>query len=163
LPPTSVLKSRPGGVCASWPRLALRWPFDAKRSASLSYIAEVAVLLGDGEVAARLYELLSVYKHMTITAGVITVCYGAASRYLGMLAATLGEFDSAEVHFEHALEMNERIGARPWLAHTNAEYALVLRRTPLRYRRDFSFAFSRFAPKVAVERGRAASPKRTYD
>ena len=26
---------------------------------------------------------------MTITAGIVTVCYGAASRYLGMLAATL--------------------------------------------------------------------------
>ncbi len=70
-------------------------PFDAKRSASLSYVAEVAALLGDAETAARLYELMSVYQHMTITAGIVTVCYGAASRYLGMLAATLGEFDKA--------------------------------------------------------------------
>ena len=103
-------------------------PFDAKRSASLSYVAEVAALLGDAETAARLYELMSVYQHMTITAGIVTVCYGAASRYLGMLAATLGEFDKAEAHFEHALEMNTAIGARPWLAHTKAEYALLLRR-----------------------------------
>jgi hypothetical protein len=65
---------------------------------------------------------------MTITAGIVTVCYGAASRYLGMLAATLGEFDRAEAHFEHALDMNARIGARPWLGHTKAEYALLLRR-----------------------------------
>jgi class 3 adenylate cyclase/tetratricopeptide (TPR) repeat protein len=103
-------------------------PFDAKRSASLSYVAEVAALLGDAETAARLYELMSVYQHMTITAGIVTVCYGAASRYLGMLATTLGEFDKAEAHFEHALEMNTAIGARPWLAHTKAEYALLLRR-----------------------------------
>ena len=103
-------------------------PFDAKRSTSLSYIAEVAVLLGDDDAAARLYELMSAYRHMTITAGIVTVCYGAASRYLGMLATTLGEFDKAEAHFEHALEMNERIRARPWLAHTKAEYALLLRR-----------------------------------
>jgi hypothetical protein len=103
-------------------------PFDAKRSASLSYVAETAALLGDIESAARLYELMSVYQHMTITAGIVTVCYGAASRYLGMLAATLGEFDKAEAHFEHALEMNARIGGRPWLAHTKAEYALLLRR-----------------------------------
>jgi class 3 adenylate cyclase/tetratricopeptide (TPR) repeat protein len=103
-------------------------PFDAKRSASLSYVAEVATLLGDAETAARLYELMSVYQHMTITAGIVTVCYGAASRYLGMLATTLGEFDKAEAHFEHALDMNARIGARPWLAHTKAEYALLLRR-----------------------------------
>ena len=103
-------------------------PADAKRSTSLSYVAEVAALLGDAETAARLYELMSVYQHMTITAGIVTVCYGAASRYLGMLAATLGEFDRAEAHFEHALDMNARIGARPWLAHTKAEYALLLRR-----------------------------------
>jgi tetratricopeptide (TPR) repeat protein len=103
-------------------------PRDAKRSTSLSYVAEVAALLGDAETAARLYELMMVYQHMTITAGIVTVCYGAASRYLGMLAATLGEFDRAEAHFEHALDMNARIGARPWLAHTKAEYALLLRR-----------------------------------
>jgi tetratricopeptide (TPR) repeat protein len=102
-------------------------PFDAKRSASLSYITEVAVSLGDVDVAARLYELMSVYQHMTITTGIVTVCYGAASRYLGMLAVTLGEFDKAEAHFEHALEMNARIGARPWLAHAKAQYALLLR------------------------------------
>ena len=65
---------------------------------------------------------------MTITAGIVTVCYGAASRYLGMLAATLGEFDEAQGHFEHALAMNAAMGARPWLAHTKAEYALLLRR-----------------------------------
>ena len=103
-------------------------PFDAKRSASLSYVAEAAFLLGDLDAAERLYELMSGYRHMTITVGLATVCYGAASRYLGMLAATLGEFDKAEAHFEHALEMNERIGARPWLAHTKADYALLLRR-----------------------------------
>ena len=102
-------------------------PFDAKRSASLSYVAEVAVLLGDIDAAARLYELMLAYRHMTITAGIVTVCYGAASRYLGMLAATLGELDKAETHFEHALELNERMRARPWVAHTKAEYALLLR------------------------------------
>ena len=69
-------------------------PFDAKRSASLSYVAEVAVLLGDSDAAERLYELMSVYRHMTITTGIVTVCYGAASRYLGMLAVTLGEFQT---------------------------------------------------------------------
>jgi class 3 adenylate cyclase/tetratricopeptide (TPR) repeat protein len=103
-------------------------PIDAKRSASLSYIAEVAALLDDTETAARLYELMSGYKHMTVTAGIVTVCYGAASRYLGMLAATLGEFDKAEAHFEHAMEMNSSMRARPWVAHTKAEYARLLRR-----------------------------------
>ena len=105
-----------------------KMPLDAKRSASLAYITEVAALLGDADSAARLYELMSVYRHMTITVGLATVCYGAASRYLGMLATVLGEFDKAEEHFEDALKMNAAMGARPWLAHTKAEYALLLRR-----------------------------------
>ena len=103
-------------------------PFDAKRSASLSYVAEVAAMLGESDAAERLYALMSGYRHMTVTAGVATVCYGAASRYLGMLAAVLGDFGKAEAHFEHALELNERMRARPWLAHAKAEYALLLRR-----------------------------------
>ena len=37
-------------------------PFDAKRSASLSCVAEVAVLLGDRDAAARLYELMLAYS-----------------------------------------------------------------------------------------------------
>ena len=57
-------------------------PFDAKRSASLSDVAEVACMLGETDAAARVYELMSVYRYMTITAGIATVCYGAASRYL---------------------------------------------------------------------------------
>ena len=63
---------------------------------------------------------------MTITAGVATVCFGAASRYLGMLSVALGDFKKAARHFEHALEMNTASGSRPWLAHTQAEYANLL-------------------------------------
>ena len=63
---------------------------------------------------------------MTITAGITTVCYGSASRYLGMLAVTIGDREAAVEHFEHALTMNAAIGARPWLAHTQAEYARLL-------------------------------------
>ena len=65
-------------------------PFDAKRSTSLSYVAEVAFILDESDAAERLYHLMSAYQHMTITSGMVTVCYGAASRYLGMLATTLG-------------------------------------------------------------------------
>jgi class 3 adenylate cyclase/tetratricopeptide (TPR) repeat protein len=126
-------------------------PLDAKRSASLSYVAEVAVLLGDSDAAVRLYELMSAYRHMTITAGVLTVCYGAASRYLGMLAATLGEFDKAEAHFEDALEMNDRIGARPWLTHTKAQYALLLRRRGRRGDGERAEALANEAWEVATE------------
>jgi DNA-binding CsgD family transcriptional regulator len=53
-------------------------------------------------------------------------CYGAADRYLGMLAATLGDTDSAARHFEAALHLNRQMGATTWLAHTAYEYGRML-------------------------------------
>jgi len=54
------------------------------------------------------------------------VSTGAVSRYLGILASALGRFDDAVCHFEHALALNARMGARPWLAHTRHDYARML-------------------------------------
>ena len=48
---------------------------------------------------------------------------GSVSRELGILAATAARWSDAERHFEAALEANERIGARPWLARTEEGYA----------------------------------------
>jgi class 3 adenylate cyclase/tetratricopeptide (TPR) repeat protein len=110
-------------------RTGFAMPFDAKRSTSLSFLSEVAVSLGDTESAQTIYGLMLAYKDMTITAGIATVCFGAASRYLGMLSAALGDFESAAEHFEHALEMNAASGSRPWLAHAQAEYANLLLKT----------------------------------
>jgi tetratricopeptide (TPR) repeat protein len=107
-------------------RTGFALPVDAKRSASLSFVSEVAVRLGDTEAAETLDDLMLPYKNMTITVGVATVCFGAASRYLGMLSAALGDFKKAAEHFEHALEMNAVSGSRPWLAHAQAEYANLL-------------------------------------
>jgi len=103
-------------------------PFDAKRSTSLSYLAEVAATVNDEESARRLYEMLLDYQHMTITTGIVTVCHGSAGRYLGMLAAVLGDHETATEHFEQALAMDADLGARPWLAHTQVEYARLLLR-----------------------------------
>jgi class 3 adenylate cyclase/tetratricopeptide (TPR) repeat protein/ABC-type lipoprotein export system ATPase subunit len=107
-------------------RTGFAMPLDAKRSTSLSFVAEVAVSLDDTEAAQTIYDYMLEYKDMTITAGVATVCFGAASRYLGMLSAALGDFEEAAAHFEHALEMNAASGSRPWLAHAQAEYANLL-------------------------------------
>jgi DNA-binding CsgD family transcriptional regulator len=59
--------------------------------------------------------------------GHLVACYGAADRYLGMLAATLGDGERARHHFEHALVLNRRMGARTWLAHTAYQYGRLLR------------------------------------
>ena len=58
--------------------------------------------------------------------GHVVACYGAADRHLGMLAATLGDWDRAEPHFERAMALNRQMGARTWLAHTAYEYGRML-------------------------------------
>jgi DNA-binding CsgD family transcriptional regulator len=73
-----------------------------------------------------LYQLLLPYAGRTVVIGNATACYGAVSRYLGLLAATMERWEEAAQHFEDALAMNTRMGARPWLAHTQHEYAKML-------------------------------------
>src|SRR3712207_7920789 len=46
---------------------------------------------------------------------------------LPIFAMTGKRWDDAELHFEDALTMNTRMGARPWLAHTANDYARMLR------------------------------------
>jgi DNA-binding CsgD family transcriptional regulator len=70
-----------------------------------------------------LYQLLLPYTGHAVVAGGAVVCYGAADGYLGLLAATMGQWEASAWHFEQALALNTRIGANPWLAHTQYEYA----------------------------------------
>jgi hypothetical protein len=106
------------------------FPVDAKRTLTLSYLAEVCAGLADAECAEcaeLLYDRLLPYRDLAIVAPVATVCCGSAGRFLGMLASALGEWAAAEEHFQAALDMDERLHAWPWLAHTKYEYAVMLR------------------------------------
>jgi tetratricopeptide (TPR) repeat protein len=102
------------------------FPVDAKRTLTLSYLAEVCTRLGDVERAERLYDFLLPYRDLAVIAPVATVCCGSAARYLGMLAGTMGDWAAAEEHLVAALAMDEQLQAWPWLAHTKHEFALVL-------------------------------------
>jgi hypothetical protein len=59
-------------------------------------------------------------------------CYGCASRLLGILATTRGEWALAERHFNDAQVMHTKMGARPFHARTQVAYAemLLTRRAP---------------------------------
>ncbi len=94
--------------------------------ASLTYLADAAGAVAHEGVAALVYPRLAPLtgKHVMIGHGV--ACYGAADRYLGMLAATLGDTDGAIRHFETALDLNRQIGASTWLAHTAYQYGRLL-------------------------------------
>jgi DNA-binding CsgD family transcriptional regulator/tetratricopeptide (TPR) repeat protein len=93
---------------------------------ALTYLTDACAALGDQTVAALVYPELAPLAGTNVMIANLVACYGAADRYLGMLAATLGEWERAELHFEHAIELNRRMKARTWLAHTLYEYARML-------------------------------------
>jgi DNA-binding CsgD family transcriptional regulator len=93
---------------------------------SLTYLTDASAALGDGATAALVYPELERFGGRNVMIGHLVSCYGAADRYLGMLAALLGERERAVAHFERALELNHSMGARTWLAHTAYEYGRFL-------------------------------------
>ena len=100
-------------------------PFDEDWLVSMSLLAQTARALGDAEHASVLYELLLPYSERVAVA-YAEISVGSVSHYLALLAATMQRWDDAARHFEAALAMNARIGARPWLAHTQEDYAQML-------------------------------------
>ena len=100
-------------------------PFDQEWLYGMSLLAETAALVGDTEAAARLYPMLvpwAAFNAVDVAEGF----RGSVARYLGILATTTGRLDDAQLHFEDALAANERMGALPWLALTQNDYARML-------------------------------------
>ncbi len=63
--------------------------------ASLTYLADAAGAVAHEEVAALVYPMLAPLAGTNVMIGHGVACYGAADRYLGMLAATLRDTDGA--------------------------------------------------------------------
>jgi tetratricopeptide (TPR) repeat protein len=101
------------------------WHVDEEWLMGVCLLAETCVLLADAERAASIYELLLPHASLNAVA-VPQLAFGSTSRPLGILATVLGRFDDAARHFEEALRMDERMGARPWLAHAQRDYAGML-------------------------------------
>jgi predicted ATPase len=103
-------------------------PRDSLYLTCLSYLGDVCAYLEDKGRAAVLYEMLLPYAEQAVVVGMSITCNGAASRILGRLAAVQEAWEAAEAHFEHAIELNTRLTALPWLAHTQDQYAEMLLR-----------------------------------
>jgi hypothetical protein len=91
----------------------------------MSLLAETAGLLGDSGSAAVLYPLLVPWASFS-AADHPEGYRGSISRYLGLFATLTGSWKDAERHFEIARATDERSGARPWLAHTEHDFARML-------------------------------------
>src|SRR4051794_16143248 len=104
-------------------------PFDEEWMVSVCLLAEVACRLGDLDRASALYVRLLPYADR-VAVSYPEIAIGAVARYLGLLAATTYRPDDAARHFEVALAVNERVGARPALADTQHDYARLLMERP---------------------------------
>src|ERR1700751_6098127 len=93
--------------------------------ASLTYVTDACVALGDERVAALVYPELALHEGTNVMIGHLVAYYGSADRYLGMLAAALGEWERAEEHFERAVEANRAMDASTWLAPTLPQHVLL--------------------------------------
>jgi predicted ATPase len=101
-------------------------PADYNLLLVLSQLAETCRALDDERGAALLYDALVPYAGLCIGFARKPGFLGAVSLYLGMLAAMLSRRKEAARHLEDALAAHARVGAAPWLARTQAEYAALL-------------------------------------
>jgi DNA-binding NarL/FixJ family response regulator len=107
--------------------LAKTYPVGIRWAATVGQIAMVADLLDDAEVCAISYEVLrptGSYYSGDGSGGVFS--QGANARQLGDLARACGRLDEAIGHYAVAVEMNARIGARPFTALSRLGWARAL-------------------------------------
>ncbi|MDP9236728.1 MAG: AAA family ATPase, partial [Chloroflexota bacterium] len=101
-------------------------PRDASWLVGICMLIEVCDYFGDVARATTLYDLLLPYAGRNIIVGQPALCTGSASRQLGMLAAVMEQYDVSERHFEDALAFDQKMNARPWVAHDQYHYAKML-------------------------------------
>jgi class 3 adenylate cyclase len=128
-------------------------PRDTTWLLTLTILTQAAAALGDVPRAKLLYDLFAPYDSRTIVAGPAILCLGSAARYLGILAATTGRRADAARHFEDAIQMNERMGARPYLAYSLLEYGAMLEGSDAEEERERASALLARAASIFAELG----------
>jgi hypothetical protein len=94
---------------------------------ALAELARGCVLLRAAHHAPRIYRALAPYAGRAAVAAGAVMCSGSTDFYLAGLAALGDDVTAAERHYRAAVSCHRRLGARPMLAHTLREYALLLR------------------------------------
>ena len=95
-----------------------QWPME------LAFLAEAALAVGDTAVLGSLRPLLGEYAGMNLVSGTMISLFGSAERYLGRIAAFLGEREEADRCFAVALEMDRRMKSAVHTGETLAHHAL---------------------------------------
>jgi len=92
----------------------------------MSRLSEAVCHLHDRSAAAVLYEHLRPLAGQVYVLEMTIGCSGSIAFWGGLLAACLGRCDDAERHFDDALAMNERLGARPCVVRIRRAWASML-------------------------------------
>src|SRR5882757_8104084 len=110
-------------------RLLLREPMTGMRWAgTLRQLTDLIVEFDDAEAAEWAYRLWLPWAGAAggpVTATIF--CTGSCDRAIGRMAALMGNLDEAAGSLRRAIEINTKLGARPWLVHTWLDLAEVLR------------------------------------
>jgi hypothetical protein len=125
---------QPGEAITHLEALALiGWDVVAKDQSEGMSLALTAAACGAIGAQARDYAS-DLYEQMRPYAGTAvamrapaTACMGPADHYLGLLAAVTGDLALAEVHFDAAIRLANRMGSPPFEAAAEVELARTLR------------------------------------
>lgn len=101
-------------------------PRDATWLGAMDLLASICSRLHDPARAAVLYELLLPFAGRIAVAWPLVVVMGIVDERLGMLAGTLGRYETAETHFHNALATAERMRALPWQIDIRHQWAAML-------------------------------------
>jgi hypothetical protein len=104
---------------------------DQERPATLALLAETAATLGDAERSRWLLDELQPYAGRMLIVQSAVVAVGAADRFIGMLAATVGDGELATRSFEQARALESAMDATAHVARTELWQARALRRRGL--------------------------------
>ena len=105
--------------------------------ASLVYLSEACIALNDRLRLIELYKLLKPFRHF-IAHIPGTVSMGAVAGYMARIAVHLDKRVRARELFDESIELNSRMGATPWLARVQTDYARFLLKSSIH--RDLALA-----------------------
>lgn len=93
---------------------------------TMNGVVEAAHLLGDADLAARAYELLSPFGHLPMMASLGIACFGSVQHALGTACLTTGDVDRSAEHLRTAIDRNLAIGHWPAVKMSRLRYAEAL-------------------------------------
>lgn len=130
LPPMYLEMGRPRDardvVEAMFARKLDDLPRDQHWIPTLAFLAGACADLHDSARARQLFDLLAPFSGRMIVSGHGATCGGSVDHVLARLAATDGDFDLADEHYEQAATLERRAGARLFCAHSQRYWARLL-------------------------------------